>query len=84
VLARRGFLLGLGSLIAAPAIVRAGSLMPVKASLCESDDDHHFLKGMSQRIHATMFYKSDEEPLFRTTIPFDQRRTLNLSQELPA
>lgn len=29
---RRGFLLGLGaSLIAAPAIVRAGSLMPVRA-----------------------------------------------------
>ncbi len=29
-LPRRGFLLGLGSLIVAPAIVRAGSLMPVK------------------------------------------------------
>jgi hypothetical protein len=28
---RRGLLLGLGSLIAAPTIVRAASLMPVKA-----------------------------------------------------
>ncbi len=28
---RRGFIAGLASLIAAPAIVRAGSLMPVKA-----------------------------------------------------
>lgn len=28
---RRGFLTGLGALIAAPAIVRASSLMPVKA-----------------------------------------------------
>jgi hypothetical protein len=28
---RRGFLVGLGSLLAAPAIVRAASLMPVKA-----------------------------------------------------
>lgn len=27
---RRGFLFGIGSLLAAPAIVRAGSLMPVK------------------------------------------------------
>jgi len=30
-LPRRSFLLGLASLIAAPAVVRAGSLMPVKA-----------------------------------------------------
>jgi len=30
-IARRNFLLGLGAAIAAPAIVRAGSLMPVKA-----------------------------------------------------
>jgi hypothetical protein len=28
---RRGFLLGMGALLAAPSIVRAGSLMPVKA-----------------------------------------------------
>lgn len=28
---RRGFLLGLGAALAAPAIVRAGSLMPVRA-----------------------------------------------------
>lgn len=30
-LSRRGLLLGLGALVAAPAIVRATSLMPVKA-----------------------------------------------------
>ena len=30
-LPRRGFLLGLGALIAAPAVVRASSLMPVRA-----------------------------------------------------
>jgi hypothetical protein len=30
-LARRGFLFGLGALLAAPAIVRASSLMPVRA-----------------------------------------------------
>jgi hypothetical protein len=30
---RRGFLAGLGALIAAPAIVRAGIIMPVKPSL---------------------------------------------------
>lgn len=31
VFSRRGLLLGIGSLLAAPAIVRASSLMPVKA-----------------------------------------------------
>ncbi len=31
ILARRGFLFGLGALLAAPAIVRASSLMPVRA-----------------------------------------------------
>jgi hypothetical protein len=31
ILARRGFLFGLGALLAAPAIVRAESLMPVRA-----------------------------------------------------
>ena len=31
-IARRSFLAGLGSLLAAPAIVHAGNLMPVKAS----------------------------------------------------
>lgn len=30
-LPRRGFLLGLGALVASPAIVRASSLMPIKA-----------------------------------------------------
>jgi hypothetical protein len=31
ILARRGFLFGLGAMLAAPAIVRASSLMPVRA-----------------------------------------------------
>jgi hypothetical protein len=34
-LPRRSFLLGLGSLIAAPAIVRIGSLMPVSAKFIQ-------------------------------------------------
>jgi hypothetical protein len=32
---RRGFIAGLACLVAAPAIVRAGSLMPVRAMLIE-------------------------------------------------
>lgn len=34
-LARRSFITGLISLVAAPAIIRAGSLMPVKVMLAE-------------------------------------------------
>lgn len=34
---RRGFLLGIGAVLAAPAIVRASSLMPIKSYLYEAD-----------------------------------------------
>lgn len=36
---RRGFITGLISLVAAPAIVRAGSLMPVKTMLADVSSD---------------------------------------------
>lgn len=37
-LARRSFITGLIALVAAPAIVRAGSLMPVKTYVTNADD----------------------------------------------
>jgi hypothetical protein len=40
VIPRRKFLIGLGALVAAPAIVRASSLMPVK--LMQWSDWHHY------------------------------------------
>jgi len=45
---RRGFLIGLGALLAAPAIVRATSIMPVKALPAE------VLKGRRQWHHVAI------------------------------
>lgn len=42
-ISRRGLLTGLGALIAAPAIVRATSLMPVRAPLVISWDDATYI-----------------------------------------
>jgi hypothetical protein len=39
-LARRSFITGLISLVAAPAIIRAGSLMPVKVMLAEPEYEY--------------------------------------------
>lgn len=58
-LARRSFLTGLVSALAAPAIVRAGSLMPVKAIVPVSAralEDIAFLEGLSQRVEQTIIY----------------------------
>lgn len=46
---RRGFITGLVSLVAAPAIVRAGSLMPVKAMTMADE-----LALINARIHHAM------------------------------
>lgn len=65
---RRSFLTGLGSLLAAPAIVKASSLMPVKAlSAADLDDlvermyreSLEYLDGMSQQIAATIIYGTE-------------------------
>lgn len=47
-LARRGFLMGLGSLVAAPAIVRAASLMPVKAIVVPAKHEFIFRTSLPQ------------------------------------
>lgn len=48
-IARRSFITGLVALVAAPAIVRVGSLMPVKTVLWSTDD---IAKLLDQRIDA--------------------------------
>ena len=64
-LSRRGFLTGIGVLVAAPAIVRASSLMPIKAAplvvygrspAMVALPDWEFLEGMTQRLVATIVY----------------------------
>jgi hypothetical protein len=59
-IARRSFITGLVSLMAAPAIVRAGSLMPVKAVLTEEQrlqamaglvaGFHRYMEAEAQRL----------------------------------
>lgn len=51
---RRGFITGLVSLVAAPAIVRAGSLMPVKM-MVEVDP----LYGIGPAYAALKYYRQD-------------------------
>jgi hypothetical protein len=49
VLGRRGFLLGLGAAIAAPAIVRAASLMPVRGQIIASTAWSENFLGLAKR-----------------------------------
>lgn len=75
---RRGFLAGLTAAIAAPAIVKATSLMPIKVVKPTMQDlvvygrspamdalpSLEFLEGMSQRMAMTLFYGNpDATPL---------------------
>lgn len=68
---RRSFLLGLSSTLAAPAIVRAASLMPVKAIRPATDREMMLLlkqrcldaSDLMQRQMATMIFGTDEPPV---------------------
>lgn len=69
-LSRRGFIGGLTAALAAPAIVRAASLMPVKqmpAPLMRMTDAEivEFLEGMSQQVVQTII---DGNPEFLATL----------------
>lgn len=63
-IARRKFLIGLGSMLAAPAIVHAGNLMPIKALPLTREQmiaemlsqTTEYLEGMSQNIAHTIIY----------------------------
>ncbi len=67
-LARRGFLMWLGSLVAAPAIVRAASLMPVKAIVVPAKHEFIFRTSLPQAtwrmIHDGSINKNFENLLF--------------------
>lgn len=61
-ISRRGFISGLSSIVAAPAIVRIANIMPVKAM---PDEDllirmmlskNEYLGGLSQQIASTIIY----------------------------
>lgn len=80
-LSRRGLITGLVSLIAAPAIVRVESLMPVKAvpisafpislTTVRQIEEFEFLEEISQLIATTFFYgNTDCDPrIFSGIIP---------------
>lgn len=80
-LARRTFLAGMASALAAPAIVRVQSIMPVKAMPTGTDlvallqqrlDDTYTL--MKQQVERTLYYSSGDAPLAfngYTAIPLD-------------
>lgn len=53
-LARRGFLLGIAASLAAPAIVRAGSLMPIRATKLLTWDDYEQLRPMVENLRLHM------------------------------
>ena len=61
---RRSFLLGLSSLIAAPAIVRAASIMPVKAlkvfDIQAKCPDLHWAVGRAATVCDPMIFKTPE------------------------
>lgn len=60
ILTRRSFFSGLAATLAAPAIVHAGNLMPVKArravSIIIPDWEDSFLEGLSQQMASTFVY----------------------------
>lgn len=61
---RRGILLGLASALAAPAIVHAGNLMPVKALLVEAPKPSWIIKGfdhLGQPMTETIFPLSEAD-----------------------
>ena len=72
---RRSFLKGVAAALAAPAIVHAGNLMPIKPvqealpmlreiDIVSNPEFQEFLEGMSQRMVATIFYGNpDWEPM---------------------
>ena len=72
IVARRKFLTGLGAMIAAPAIVHAGNLMPIKAlKELSFEDSIALLKQrmaecnavMRRQITHTIFYGSEDPPV---------------------
>lgn len=60
---RRSFLIGLGAaLVAAPAIVRAGSLMPIKVYPAEP-----LIRWSKMEMHGQTMYFMDGVSLFKST-----------------
>lgn len=60
-IARRGFLIGLSAALAAPAIVRASSLMPVKRPPLITPariiyGPHMFVSGISEDVHNGRYF----------------------------
>jgi hypothetical protein len=73
-LARRSFLLGLGSVLAAPAIVRAANIMPVKAMPAEllTVDPMVMMQSITTQVSDSAFVvvsSISNGPLIRTPIP---------------
>jgi hypothetical protein len=83
-LSRRSFVTGLISLVAAPAIVRAGSLMPVKA---EPEDIYKLLaerirdceRVMQENIQTIVYGNADYMPVIFNGVElfFDERAPKN-------
>lgn len=82
---RRGFLTGLSALIAAPAIVRAGNLMPIKVMPIELEvygaspamlalDGIEYLEGLSMRLLTW-----EEDAIVFTRIPTSAWREMNMA-----
>jgi hypothetical protein len=69
---RRGLIIGLVSLVAAPAIVRASSLMPVRAIEYLSDGDILAIldSRLDRRMHASEVARSQK--ILRLVIPDEQ------------
>ncbi len=71
-MSRRGLLIGLGSLIAAPAIVRIESLMPVRAILEAEVSELHIRVALTQIAVAYMQDEQYYRPIFpRVPVEFE-------------
>lgn len=80
-LPRRSFLTGLASLFAAPAIVRASSLMQIKSSIIQPNRNalliiNEITKSAVQLFKTTNIYLTDELPvrfdrIIRVSLPND-------------
>ena len=71
---RRGFITGLGALIAAPAIVRVASIMPVRSMPVELE-----VYGASPAMTALkdLEFLEGQQFVFRTSIPLNAWRQYN-------
>lgn len=69
-LARRSFITGLITLVAAPAIVRAGSLMPVKHMVWSSDD-------IAQLLDKRLDVFTEAMPIPNCYVRYDGYETIN-------